>query len=274
MDTTRKILSLVSMFAAVMMLLASSGCKKDETTQTPLRTATYDLKAKEVLGLSGKATFTETSSTTTTIDITLTGPYTGGHPVQLLSGSTVEDGTVLLVLNPVDATGKSSTLVTTMTFTELTGYDGYINVLESIANPGKIIAQGDIGGNALTTTNKTYNLVAIDPFNITGTAKFEKRVNGNTLVTLTFNTTDLVTGDEYPATINLGSIATVGGGDVKKTLNNVIGNTGKSYTNIRTLNNGTAITYDDWMVYDGYINVYQNSVDISNIICHGNIGSN
>jgi hypothetical protein len=267
MATTRKMLSVLSMFAAVLMLLASSGCKKDETTQTPLRTATYDLKVKEVLGLTGKATFTETSSTTTTIDITLTGPYTGGHPVQLLSGSAVEDGTVLLVLNPVDATGKSSTLVTTMSFTELTGYDGYINVLESIANPGKIIAQGDIGGNVLTSTKKSYSLTDAGSFGVTGTALFEKRVNGNTLVTLTLS--GVIGGDVYPATINVGSITTTG--PVTATLTDVDGTKKVSYTNIRTLD-GDPYTYDQWMTYTGYINIYQTSVAPANIICHGNIG--
>jgi len=59
-----------------------------------------------------------------------------------------------------------------------------------------------------------------------------------------------------------------------KTLQLVNGTTGKSYTNITNLNSGIAITYDNWLVYDGYINVYQ-STDLSGtVICRGNIGSN
>jgi len=57
-------------------------------------------------------------------------------------------------------------------------------------------------------------------------------------------------------------------------LSNVNGTTGKGYTNIRKLDSGMVITYDNWLLYSGYINIYQTSVSLANIICHGNIGSN
>ena len=97
-------------------------------------------------------------------------------------------------------------------------------------------------------------------------------MNGKTLLTISLAGT--IGGDAYPATINLGSIASVGGGPVVKVLNYVDGATGKSYTNIRKLESGTDITYDNWLVYDGYINIYQTKAQPGNIICHGNIGSN
>jgi len=75
-------------------------------------------------------------------------------------------------------------------------------------------------------------------------------------------------------TINIGSIATIGGGDIKKTLQNVDGNTGKSYTNISKLDNNVAISYANWLVYVGYINVYFTSANNLNIIAQGNIGAN
>ena len=135
-----------------------------------------------------------------------------------------------------------------------------------------ILAQGDIGGNVITTTNKSFTMSMIDAYGVSGTALFEKRLNGNTLLTITL--IGVLAGDTYPASINLGSIASIGGGPVVKTLVSVNGTTGKSYTNIRTLNSGIAITYDNWLVYDGYINIYQSTVLSDVIICHGNIGSN
>ena len=90
-----------------------------------------------------------------------------------------------MVLNPVDATGKSSTSVPTMTYTQLIAYDGFIKVVKSDAEPGVILAQGDIGGNVITTTHIIYTLDTIGTFGVSGTALFEKRVNGNTLVTIT-----------------------------------------------------------------------------------------
>ena len=259
------------MLTAVILMVACES-NKDNSTPTPTRNTTYCLKVKDVLGVTGTATFTETSSTLTTIDITLAGASSGTHPAELCMNSAVEGGIVVITLNPVDATGKSSTSVTTMTYTQLIAYDGFIKVLKSSSEPDVILAQGDIGGNVITTTNKTYILDTIGAYGVFGTALFEKRVNGNTLVTITL--TGAIASELYPATINLGSITTVGGGPVVKTLNNVDGATGKSYTNIRKLDSGINITYDNWLVYAGYINIYQTAVNLGNIICHGNIGSN
>ena len=273
MATTKNVITVMAMITALTFLMAVSGCKEDETTTPPPpRTTTYTLKVKDVLGVSGTATFTEISGTSTTVTIILTDAISGFHPAEICSNSAVEGGPVVITLNDVNATGKSITVVTSMTYSQLIAYDGFINIHKSATEPNIIIAQGDIGGNVITTTNKSYKLDTINSFGVSGTALFEKRVNGNTLVTITL--LGAISGQSYPATINLGSISTVGGGPVVATLSNVDGTSGKSYTNIRKLDNGTAITYDNWLVYDGYINIYQTSVSLSNIICHGNIGSN
>lgn len=261
------------MLTAFILLIPGSGCKKDEDADPiPPRTTSYTLMVKDVLGVSGVATFVETSSVSATINITLTGAPSGTHPAELRMGSTVDGGLIVLQLNPVDATSKSSTVVTTMTYSQLIAFDGFIKVLKSSAEPDVILAQGDIGGNVITTTNITYTLDTIGSYGVSGTALFEKRVNGNTRLTITLSGT--IAGQVYPATINLGSIQTVGGGPVVKTLNNVDGTTGKSYTNILKLDSGVAITYDNWLVYDGYMNIYQNEINMGTIISHGNIGSN
>ena len=265
---TRKILSLLTVVVAMSTLLPFAGCKKDD----PARKIEYSLLVKDVLGVTGTATVTETSSTSVTIDLQLFGAPSGSHPAALCMNTAVEGGNVVANLNPVDASGTSSTTVSTITYDQMIAYDGFIKVMKSSTEPNVILAQGDIGGNVITTTNKTYVLDTIGTYGVSGNALFEKRVNGNTLVTITL--TGTIGGQSYPASINLSSISTVGGGPVMKLLNNVNGTTGKSYTNIRTLESGLAITYENWLVYDGYINIYQNSVNLNNIICHGNIGSN
>lgn len=254
------------MLSVVILLVA--GCNKDDAA----RKTSYNLVVKDILGVTGTVTFTETSTTTTTIDIVLANAPVGSHPAYLHKSSVVEQGAVDVSLNPVDASGKSSTAVTTMSYSQLIAYDGCIKVLKSSSEPEVILAQGDIGGNVITTTNKSYTLNTIGIFGVSGTALFEKRENGNTLVTVLL--TGTIAGQSYPATINLGSVASVGGGPIVKTLTNVNGTTGKSYTNIRQLDSGTAITYDNWLVYDGYINIYQTLVISANIISNGNIGSN
>lgn len=268
MFKTRKVSILLAMITVVILMIAT-GCDKDDS---PAQNTTYNLKVEDVLGVSGKVTFTETSNTTTTIDIALTNAPSGTHPANLYMYSAVEQGAVVLALNPVDASGKSSTSVTSMSYSQLIAYDGSVKVLKSSTETDVILAQGDIGGNVITTTNKTYTLTTIGVYGVSGTALFEKRENGNTLVTVSLS--GAINGEVYPATINLGSIASVGGGPVVKTLNNVDGTTGKGYTNIRKLDNGTDITYNNWLVYDGYINIHQSPITLSNILCHGNIGSN
>jgi hypothetical protein len=270
MFKAKNINSVIAVLTVIIFLVSVNGCKKDNVFNG--RQATYNLNVKDVLGVTGTAVFNETSATSTSIDLVLNGAPSGTHPAEMRMNSAVEGGAIVLTLNPVDATGKSSTVVTSISYDELVAYDGFIQVLKSSSEPGVILAQGDIGGNVITSSKTTYVLDTVGTFNVSGSALFEKRVNGNTLVTIVLS--GVITGEEYPATINLGSIESIGGGPVVMTLNDVLGTTGTSYTNIRTLNSGVDITYDNWLVYDGYINIYQTAVSLENIICHGNIGSN
>jgi hypothetical protein len=265
---TGKLITALTMVMALVALMSVVGCDKDDETGSE---KSYDLKVQDILGVTGTAAFIETGNSVT-ISIVLLNAPAGEHPAELCMNTVAEGGTVVLTLNPVDASGKSSTKVTTMTYSQLVAFDGFIKVMKSSVEPLVILAQGDIGGNVITDTNMTYALDTIQPYGVWGTALFEKRENGNTLVTLSLDGT--IAGEVYPATINLSSISTIGGGPVTKTLSNVNGTTGKSFTTIRKLNNNSDITYTNWLVYDGYINIYQTSVEFDNIISQGNIGSN
>lgn len=245
MITTGKLNIVLTMVIAV-MLITIGGCNKDEEFGSK---TSYTLKVQDVLGVTGTATFIETGSNSVNIDLVLTGAPSGLHPAELCMNTVAEGGAVVVALNPVDDTGKSSTNVTSLSYSQLIAYDGFIKVAKSTGEPLVILAQGDIGGNVITETNKTYQLDTIQAFGVSGTALFEKRANGNSLVTLSL--IGSIAGEFYPATINLSSISTIGGGPVTKTLNSVNGATGKSYTTIRKLNSGINITYDNWMVYDG-----------------------
>jgi len=269
MIKTRKLNIALAIVIVVIALLPGTGCDNGDDFG---HETVYSLKVQDVLGVTGTATFVETGSNTVTIDLVLSGAPSGVHPAELCMNTIAEGGAVVVTLNPVDETGKSSTKVTSMNYNQLVAYDGFIKVMKSAGEPLVILAQGDIGGNVITETNITYNLDTIGTYGVSGTARFEKRINGSSLVTLSL--TGTIAGETYPATINLSSIATIGGGPVTKTLSNVNGTTGKSYTTIRKLDSGLNITYDNWLVYNGYINVYQTAVDFGNIISHGNIGSN
>jgi len=268
MIKTSKFTTAFTLLFSVIILITLSSCQPEEV---PARKTTYTLNVQDVLGVTGTATFIE-SDNYVTIDLVLFGAPAGNHPAQLCMSTFAEGGAVVVNLNPVNESGKSSTLITSMTYNQLVDYDGYIQVMKSAYEPHVILAQGDIGGNLITATRISYPLSTIQPFAVSGTALFEKRKNGNSLVTISLSGT--IAGEEYPATINLSSVATVGGGPITKTLNNVNGTTGKSYTTIRKLDGGLNITYDNWLVYNGYINVYQTLAVFSKIITQGNIGSN
>ena len=268
MIKTRKFITVFALVVAGFLVMLATGCKEEEI---PARETSYVLKVQDVLGVTGTATFIENDNYVT-IDLVLFGAPTGSHPAQLCMNTFAEGGALVVNLNPVNESGKSSTLVTSMTYDQLIAFDGYIKVMKSTTEPQVILAQGDIGGNVITDTRISYKLDTIQPFGVAGTALFEKRKNGNTLVTIKL--TGTIAGEEYPATINLSSVATIGGGPVTKTLNSVNGTTGNSFTTIRKLDGGLNITYDNWLVYNGYINVYQSLVVFDKIISQGNIGSN
>lgn len=267
MRKTQHGIRLIVMISLVAILLVA-GCKKDDI---PLRKTAYTLMVEDVLGVTGNVTFTEHENSSTTIDIVLNNAPSGTYSAYLCQNSAIEGGAVIATLNPLGKTGESSTLISNMPYDQLIAYDGHIKVLKS-TSPEVILALGDIGGNEITETNIKSNLNLIEPFGVSGIVLFEKRANENTLVTISL--TGTIAGASYPSTINLGSIASIGGGPIVKTLNNVNGTSGKGYTNIRKLDNGTAITYDNWLVYLGYINIYQTSANIENIISQGDVGSN
>ncbi|WP_132434291.1 hypothetical protein [Natronoflexus pectinivorans] len=269
MKKARNLKVALSLVIAAILLLPGSGCDKDDT---PEKETIYNLNAQDVLGVTGTATFTETSKTSTTITLKLFNAPTGTHPAALYMNTVAEGGTIVAELNPIDDSGISSTRINMLTYNQLIEYDGFIRILKDNSESSEILAQGDIGGNVITDTNVIYTLNAIDNFGVSGTALFEKRKNENTLVTINLEGT--IAGEFYPATINLSSVTTIGGGPVTKTLNLVDGNTGKSYTTIRKLDGGMDITYANWLVYNGYINIYQSAVEFENIISQGDIGSN
>jgi len=273
--TTRKNFFAAFSILTLLFVFLATGCKKDDDDDTPLAQTSYDMKVKDVLGITGTVIFYKRTNSTT-VEITLNGVSSDNHPAHIHLNSAVETGGISITLNPVDATGKSATSVTMLdnntpiTYEDLLVFDGYINVHESASNLGVIISQGDIGANKLTGASKSYNLTTVDSSGVAGTVLFEKRNSNKTLVTISLDGT--ITGGTHPAEIHLGDVNTVGGGPVVVTLNSVDGATGKSYSNIRNLINGTAITYDDWVVYDGYVNVLESLANPSSILCQGNIG--
>lgn len=239
---------------------------------------TYTLNQVGNSNVSGTASFIEFDDNTVTIELDLQNTPAGGeHPAHIHFNTAAEGGGIAVSLTPVNGdTGESSTNFSTLddgtaiSFDQLLNFDGYINIHLSVTELSTIVAQGDIGQNELTGESVVYNLDETDVAGISGTAEFAKRANNTTLVRISLTGTPA--GGSHPAHIHENDVAT--GGTVIVGLNPVDGDTGYSATQVTELVDGTAVSYDDLLTIDAYINVHLSDTELSTIVAQGNIGAN
>jgi len=113
----------------------------------------------------------------------------------------------------------------------------------------------------------SYDLVSVRDSGVTGVAKLIRNSDGTSTIYIELQNAQ----DGYhPAAVHNNSVEE--GGPIAITLNNC--ECMISETVITELDNGTAINFDQLMVFDGYINIYQGTESMDNIIAHANIGSN
>ena len=239
----------------------------------------YALVTKDVPGISGTATFAERKSGAALVTVMLDGTPDGGmHPGHIHNNSAAETGGIAKTLMTLDGTtGMSVTHIealndgTEIGYSDLLDFDGYINFHLSTTDLATLVAQGDIGQNELTGERKMYDLDTKDIPGVSGTATFEERKSGETLVTLDLEGT--LIGGDHPAHIHAGSVADAPGA-ILITLNSVEGATGLSVTNVAAYNDETLISYDEMITIDGYINVHLSATDLATLLAQGNVGSN
>jgi hypothetical protein len=173
-------------------------------------------------------------------------------------------------------TGMSSITVsslddgTPISYSQLINFDGYINVHVSSSDLATLVAQGDIGENALTGESKTYALGTAAVPGISGTATFSQRKNDETLVKVMLDGTP--DGGMHPSHIHVNTAAE--GGAIAVSFTPINGTTGMSVTNISALNDDTPITYDELLVFDGYVNVHLSAAELGTLVAQGDIGQN
>jgi hypothetical protein len=275
----KKIVDLKLVAMAAILSFTFTGCKDNVEDAIPTVPAvpqktTYVLNAKDLIGVSGTVSFEETSvgSADTKVVISLTGAPSGSHPAHIHENSAIESGDIIYSLTDIDGSGTSTTVLA-VSYSSLINFDGYVNVHLDELNLGTAIAQGDIGGNEIIASNQIYTLDEDSTSGASGTARFDSRKNGNTLVSIDLTTGGSLPDGQYPAQINVGSVSTIGTPIKTKSLNPVDGISRKSFTNVRVLDDGTVITYSNWLVYDGFMTIHD-AVDSNFVIASGNIGAN
>lgn len=270
-------------YSVLFIGLVLVSCESDDVgapagPQLTGNSETYTLFSQSDPNISGTVEFAERDDNVTVVTISLTGTQAGAdHPAHIHANTAAETGAILVDLTNIDgASGQSVTEVdslndgTAISYGELIDLNGYINVHLSSGELATLVAQGDIGQNALTANAVTYTLSEVSDPNINGTATFAERRNGNTLVTIQLAGTQA--GFEHPAHIHENDAAT--GGDIVVSLNNVVGETGLSATSVSQLDDGTAVSYDDLITFNGHLNVHLSSQELTILVAQGDIGSN
>ncbi|WP_299672265.1 CHRD domain-containing protein [uncultured Polaribacter sp.] len=121
-----------------------------------------------------------------------------------------------------------------------------------------------------TGSQKVYQLKALTDANISGTATFKEMSDASTTIELELQNT--IAGSTHPAHIHLNTA--VEGGAVAISLGIVEGTTGKSSINIKTKDNGDAITYATLLEYNGYINIHLSPTEVATFVAQVDIGQN
>jgi hypothetical protein len=117
---------------------------------------------------------------------------------------------------------------------------------------------------------KEYVLNSVAVPTISGIATFTELDDNSTQITLEVQGTP--DGGEHPAHIHMNTAAESGG--ILLSLTPVDGSSGMSTTVATTLDDGTPVTYQDFLNIDGYINVHLSADDLGTIVAQGDIGQN
>ena len=252
-------------------------------------------------GVAGTVTFWEAGEGQTLVTLSLEEGPTGtsvSHPAHIHSGSASEGGSIEIYLTPLDGTnlneandGTSARLLD-RPFDELASFDGYVNIHESVENPGKVVSQGAIGANATGTLGAglrlvdnpqttTYELAAQSndgafPEGVPGQVQFRELTPEMTLATVRLDPDGDGTYEDGPTQGNLGE-ATVShpahihgaeNGNIQVYLSPVDGSDPDARSSQIIGQSFGALTS-----LSGYVNVHESASSLGNVVSQGNIGA-
>lgn len=128
----------------------------------------------------------------------------------------------------------------------------------------------DTDNNSYVGQKKVFALSSVAVPGISGTATFIENKDKTTTVELQLTGTP--DGGMHPAHIHFNTAAE--GGDIAITLGTVDGTTGFSTKTFSKLDNGTAITFEQLLSFNGYINVHLSATELGTLVAQGDIGQN
>jgi len=121
-----------------------------------------------------------------------------------------------------------------------------------------------------TGNQKSFNIYLTSTQGPGGAITFVELDDGTTKIEISL--TGVTGAEDHPVHIHDNSGAK--GGGIALSLENVDGSTGKSETIVSVLDDGTPVSYNDLINFDGHLNVHMSESDLATIIAQGDIGPN
>jgi hypothetical protein len=190
---------------------------------------------------------------------------------QLNDGTLIDDSEVILQMNPVNENGIGFTDIVTLDNGVTVSFEGLKEISANIRGLKNGVYEGgaDIGQNEFTERSSTYELPARSSENIGGVATITERKNGSSMISVAMSGT--TAGVNHANHIHTNSA--LDGGAIVISFNNISGNDGVSRTNISKMDDGTSITYEELLDFNGHIVVHPGTGQF-NILATGDIGQN
>ncbi|MFB6229673.1 MAG: hypothetical protein ABEL04_00830 [Salinibacter sp.] len=295
-------------FGALLLgVVAWTGCDSGgSATNDPVPDQiTYDLQAQPndgaaPNGVSGTVTFWRAGpdSTLVTLDLDESATVSSvSHPAHIHNTSAEGGGDIEYYLSAVNGDSPNGTSARKIgrPIEFFADFDGHVNVHQSPANLGILVAQGNIGANAEGQSGSGLNFVddpraetyplgarttegSVLSGGVSGTVRFEELTSSQTLVTYTLDTGGSV--NSASGNVDVAQIAHIhnnsaaeGGGIVSEPFSGYLGSIAPTDPTARSSRVVDA-SYDELTSYDGYVNIHQSNANAQYVFAQGNIGAN
>ncbi len=245
-------------------------------------------------GVSATATFQALNESQTLVTLALDDGPTGtnlAHPAHIHLNTAEEGGGIEIYLTPLDGLSQpnnnaTSTEVVDQPLSDLLRFGGHINIHESNANLGNVIARGDIGANARGVAVEAVPLVDSPqsvsrdlapqsnngalPNGVSATADFLELGDSQTLVTIRLPDGPTDTALGHPSHIHVNSASEGGGIEIYIAPIDGLAHPNNDATSSQIVDR----SYDELVGFDGHINVHESNANLGDVIARGDIGAN
>lgn len=249
---------------------SSTGNLPDDLTG---ESVDYELNSSDDSTVDGNVSFDERVEGDIQVTIKLSGlDEDEEYLVGVYSNTVLDDGELLIDLKTVDGSSGERELIISvdedgesLSYDDLLEINGHIRVYHS-DDSDTILANADIGGNALTGETLEVELEEIDESGVSGEVEFFERRNGTVLAVIEVTG---ISGVENP----VAHIHEEESDTELFTFNPIDSETGISRTNMNELEDGTPFSFEDLEELEAHIHIHPSESD-QTVIARAELGNN